>query len=396
MIRSTFHFLLVLFCVYPLSAHPTGDMVTVNNKLLWSYIYPVGDIQHKACVMVWDELSRSRPWLVSSHSGSDWMISPAIDSNSVYLIERYYNNSDDSHYSRLLVSEVEKYPTELLPWFKDDHRFGEHGFVFLNDSTILFAHYPYLYLFDTDHTIQKITNWKFPVNSIRGLNNGNILILSDSTIWLTDNELTILDTWNNLLEPLDNNPPFGGNRIFDADYNNESLYLAYWGQRRFDKMVGNLRKTILSFESPWVPHHIAVSNNQVFMLSSTIDPVNTDIIKPSLWLFEEGNFELIWGDSGIVTSAESNNIINGYRLFQNFSNPFNPSTQIGYYIPIQSKVKLEVFNLNGEIIQTLVNKIQPQGSHAVEFNGSALSSSVYIYRLQTANYSAMRKMVLLK
>jgi hypothetical protein len=369
-------------------AHPTGDMVFTDNTLLWSYVCPIGDVQHKACIMLWDEKEGARPWLTSDHSASDWMISIG-DSGNVYLVERYYNQGDGSHYSRILFSEVGGEPIEIIPWFRDEYRFGEHGFVF-NDGQIIFARYPGLYKFNEDLSIEKIENWELPINSIRNTNDGRNLILSDSTIWLTDKKLNILESWENLLESEGDNTPFGGNRISDAIYSEGSLYISYWGKRRFDVINNRKREIIMSFKDPWVPHHIAAGDSKIFMLSSTIAPAVTNNIEPSLWLKEKGNFELIWGDTGTVTEVDSDLGMGEYKLFQNYSNPFNPSTKIRYSIPNRSIVTLKIFDVLGSEVMTLVNKEQSEGNYEVEFNASSyptaygqrLSSGIYFYRLK--------------
>ncbi len=53
------------------SAHPTGSMVFDGKYLLWSYVCPVGNPSHKACVMMWDEEKGVRPWIISEHEASD-------------------------------------------------------------------------------------------------------------------------------------------------------------------------------------------------------------------------------------------------------------------------------------------------------------------------------------
>jgi len=87
---------------------------------------------------------------------------------------------------------------------------------------------------------------------------------------------------------------------------------------------------------------------------------------------------------------------NSFSLRQNYPNPFNPSTRIAYELPKAGHVSLKVFDLLGREIATLVNEIQPVGSHSVTFNGSALASGIYFYRLQAGDFATTKKMVLLK
>ena len=85
-----------------------------------------------------------------------------------------------------------------------------------------------------------------------------------------------------------------------------------------------------------------------------------------------------------------------YALEQNYPNPFNPSTTIKYSIPEDGFVTLAVYNLLGEEVATLVNSIQKAGRYEVGFDGSELSSGVYIYRIETTNFTSSKKLMLMK
>lgn len=91
----------------------------------------------------------------------------------------------------------------------------------------------------------------------------------------------------------------------------------------------------------------------------------------------------------------------GYELFSNYPNPFNPSTIIEYALPVRSDVTVTVFNVLGQHVKTLVNETQSSGVHSVEWdgadeNGNSSASGVYYYRVKTHDFSKARKMVLLK
>lgn len=86
----------------------------------------------------------------------------------------------------------------------------------------------------------------------------------------------------------------------------------------------------------------------------------------------------------------------GYSLQQNFPNPFNPLTKISYSIPEGKMVRLTVYDLLGKEITTLVNEYMIAGSYTVDFNAASLSSGMYIYSLETGDYRASRKLIVLK
>ncbi len=85
-----------------------------------------------------------------------------------------------------------------------------------------------------------------------------------------------------------------------------------------------------------------------------------------------------------------------YSLSQNYPNPFNPRTTIEYSIPMSGQVSLGVYDLLGREVAQLVDEEQSAGGHRVDFDGSDLSSGVYLYRLQAGDFSEVRSLVLLK
>ena len=90
-----------------------------------------------------------------------------------------------------------------------------------------------------------------------------------------------------------------------------------------------------------------------------------------------------------------------YSLSQNYPNPFNSSTTIRYYIPKFSKVVIKVYNLLGEEIKTLVNQMESPGKQSIDwdgtnYSGQAVSSGVYIYRLEVEGKIRTKKMTFLR
>ncbi len=96
------------------------------------------------------------------------------------------------------------------------------------------------------------------------------------------------------------------------------------------------------------------------------------------------------------TSSEMEPVADAFRLNQNYPNPFNPSTTITYTIPEQSDVRLDVININGQRVATLVDENQHAGEHRVNFDASGLASGVYLYRLQAGSFTKTERMVLVK
>lgn len=85
-----------------------------------------------------------------------------------------------------------------------------------------------------------------------------------------------------------------------------------------------------------------------------------------------------------------------FSLEQNFPNPFNPSTSIRFTLPVSGFVTLAVYNSMGEMVGQLLSKEMSAGSHNVSFNAANLPSGTYFYRLNSGDFTATRKMQLLK
>ena len=110
-------------------------------------------------------------------------------------------------------------------------------------------------------------------------------------------------------------------------------------------------------------------------------------------------------DGSYSYTDEAEVIINkpkSFNLLQNYPNPFNPTTKIKYSVQNESIVKLTIYNSLGELIETLVNNMQPSGNYEVVWNASNLTSGIYFYRIEAVGtdgkykYIAINKMLLLK
>ena len=93
---------------------------------------------------------------------------------------------------------------------------------------------------------------------------------------------------------------------------------------------------------------------------------------------------------------ENNQAPTNFSLSQNYPNPFNPSTEIKYSIPKSGIVSLKIFNMLGQEVATLVNQEQNAGNYRVNFNADHLASGVYMYRIESGDFSLTKKMTLLK
>ena len=85
-----------------------------------------------------------------------------------------------------------------------------------------------------------------------------------------------------------------------------------------------------------------------------------------------------------------------FKLKGNYPNPFNPSTTITFELPKENHVKITIYSLNGQIIDTLVNESLQEGTHSIKWQPSGLAGGIYFYSVETGSIKMSGKMLLLK
>ena len=98
----------------------------------------------------------------------------------------------------------------------------------------------------------------------------------------------------------------------------------------------------------------------------------------------------------ITEVARDRGLPTGYRLYENYPNPFNPTTTISYDLPADADVVLKVYDMLGREVTTLVEDHQTVGRHRILFDASNLSSGAYIYQLRAGSFTDRKKMLMLK
>ncbi|RLC50903.1 MAG: hypothetical protein DRI23_06130, partial [Candidatus Cloacimonadota bacterium] len=116
-----------------------------------------------------------------------------------------------------------------------------------------------------------------------------------------------------------------------------------------------------------------------------------------------GSYESEASNEVIIELTEANNIIipENTALLGNYPNPFNPTTEISFALKDAEKVNLEIFNVRGQKVKTLVNKSMDAGLHQIVWEGlddagKQISSGIYFYKMQAGEYNATRKMIMMK
>jgi len=148
---------------------------------------------------------------------------------------------------------------------------------------------------------------------------------------------------------------------------------------------------------PIAPGEVETSRSFAHRIDTQNNPDSIDFF---ISIFSNDVF--FWSDSFTVTlppnGIEDNedNVLVEYALKQNYPNPFNPSTTIEFELSFSSDVRIDVYSINGQKIQTLINKKMTAGSHQVEFNAQNLSSGIYFYKIKAGGFQDVKKMVLIK
>jgi flagellar hook assembly protein FlgD len=161
--------------------------------------------------------------------------------------------------------------------------------------------------------------------------------------------------------------------------------------------------------------HLKSSNN-VFLLSDLINQTYESNIyatssgtgglgkvnTPIQLTYDGNSLDPSWGVvNTTVDVAEKNDVIKTYELKQNYPNPFNPETSISFTLPKQTYVKLSIYDILGKEIYNLTNQILPGGPHQLTWKGTDLfenpvPSGIYVYKLQTDSFVAVKKMLFVR
>jgi hypothetical protein len=103
----------------------------------------------------------------------------------------------------------------------------------------------------------------------------------------------------------------------------------------------------------------------------------------------------------VTSIGENNSVPTEYALLQNYPNPFNPETTIEYQLPEAGQVRITIYSILGVPIRTLVDRSQPVGHYKINWDGrdnagGLMPSGLYFYRIESGNFSAMKKMIMMK
>lgn len=164
-------------------------------------------------------------------------------------------------------------------------------------------------------------------------------------------------------------------------------------QRIFPFIVNNTEIDSISASMQWTGATYPMRLTQLTLQFAPQGPAH-EVREGTLLL---DNLRLVYPDAAAVSASNPEGVPHGINLHQNYPNPFNPSTTIRYELPSPTHVTLRMYNVLGQLVDTLVDAERAAGSHEVIWEaGSAISSGVYFYTLEADGQRVSRSMMLLK
>ncbi|MCK5158012.1 MAG: T9SS type A sorting domain-containing protein, partial [Candidatus Heimdallarchaeota archaeon] len=146
---------------------------------------------------------------------------------------------------------------------------------------------------------------------------------------------------------------------------------------------------------------VATVGDDVFEFTYSDLIFDEDYVAGVSAVYDDGESEIILVPFTYTGVDAGNVIIAATKLNGNYPNPFNPVTNIAYSIRETGKVTLQVYNIKGQLVKTLVNDVRETGNYTVTWNGrdnsnKTVASGVYFYKMKAQNYNNTKKMILMK
>jgi len=152
---------------------------------------------------------------------------------------------------------------------------------------------------------------------------------------------------------------------------------------------------VVWYEAPgWTKHIIDDDLGGAYgiFIANMDNDSDLDIVATGLWAGD-----VVWYENIVVgIEPEQAPMPKKIQFNQNYPNPFNSSTVISYSLPFSANVTIDIYDILGRHVESLLNVQQTMGNHQVIWEADDFSSGVYFYKLQAGDYTETKKMVLLK
>jgi len=185
-------------------------------------------------------------------------------------------------------------------------------------------------------------------------------------------------------------------RVFGDPAGQANMKLRFWYQEgETNEFQGEDFNNLPADSTVWFNHEITMvapeGANHADVLFDTfgVGDSPADIEVDAVYFSASSNFTS-------TSNPEQASVPKEFSLEGNYPNPFNPATTIKFSLGDHSNVKLDVFNVHGQKVKTLIEGSMNAGQHQVMFNASSLPSGMYFYRLQAGDFSEVQKMSLIK
>ena len=169
-----------------------------------------------------------------------------------------------------------------------------------------------------------------------------------------------------------------------------------WGNQSYVEFPANQTTFGLTRNGDWAQASIPVNDLRGEFIDLRMLSYEFVILEESGGQCEFALDDIYWDGGTINSINEIPNDIKMFELSQNYPNPFNPSTTIKYSIIQTANVELNIYDVNGRLIEKLVNSVQKPGNHSEVWNAEKLASGIYFYELKTSLGSVMKQCLLVK
>jgi len=313
----------------------------------------------------------------------------SADPYTKYFDLTYYLHDEPKHFGPYLFVPLQDDPTNQFKLFFG----GTDNVKIWVDSVVVLKVGPYWRNVEVDPMSAAVTaEWRMtpshsPMNAVVGLSEGEVSYQEDLSCVVRFNTDGYIDVCNGGDYMVDDTLYYQAGIRYDvtADVNvpDEKYSVAVKPQGGDEKVIA----VGYDFQASGYPLDHLVINTE---------------LDPALGGVEDSHINVTNFDAEVsVDGRDGRGIPASFHLEQNFPNPFNPKTAIRFYLPVQSKVSLQIFDIRGRLVKEFGSANYGTGEHtliwdATDIHGIAVPSGVYNYRLNAGRYSENRKMLLIR